>query len=462
MSITSISQSNELGADVLESIFQQLDGKDLLNCEAVCRQWRDILLSGTPWRRLFHRQIGCSLLWRYVQKKLESNQLTLRTEQYPSVCKDILQVDRNWRTGNFSKLIYPLVYPAITYEFTIIDDYVAWINFRGFKNGECLSDCMFLDLETMEINKFPLPSNFAYLNEMVVFWRDRHRILEVLDPNNRWVINVFDEEANDSIFLEYLFGSKLLVAYTYNVNSGMERIRIWKMGNPPNLIHDRTFKKRNLTMVKVDERFIVATKCFYQVHKFRSLYFISTGTLEEHRSLSFMPHCKYAYDRGLLFQFRVDGVIRIMDVASGTFFNDVRMSFWKKPYPIMLRQRIGVNSNFLVIGWKYLNKKMMKMLSYLSVYDLEAIKNTNSNPDYYLLYTLEVEFDIESFLMDERRMICYGKNNQYKRNVIVIDFANFGLLSALKKKFREANENVDIRTIFHLSDDLYRCDDKSL
>ena len=71
MSVSSINQSNQLGVDVLQMIFQQLDGEDLVNCEAVCRQWHDILLAGTPWRRLFHRKINYSPSWRKEQKKLE-------------------------------------------------------------------------------------------------------------------------------------------------------------------------------------------------------------------------------------------------------------------------------------------------------------------------------------------------------------------------------------------------------
>jgi F-box-like len=95
MSISSISQSNVLGEDVLQMIFQHLDAGDLLKCEAVCRQWRDIFLAGTPWRRLYHRNIGRLRPWRKAQKELELDQKTLRTEQYRGICKDILQkVDR--------------------------------------------------------------------------------------------------------------------------------------------------------------------------------------------------------------------------------------------------------------------------------------------------------------------------------------------------------------------------------
>jgi hypothetical protein len=74
MSVSSISQSNELGADVLQMIFQQLDGEDLVNCEDVCHQWWDILLAGTPWKKLFHRKKKSFPLWRGAQKTLKKNQ----------------------------------------------------------------------------------------------------------------------------------------------------------------------------------------------------------------------------------------------------------------------------------------------------------------------------------------------------------------------------------------------------
>ena len=99
MSNSGSNQSNLLGVDDLQIIFQNLEGADLVNCEAVCRQWRDILLGGTPWRRLFHRNKEKLPLWRRTQKKLVSNKLTLRTEQYRDVCRKILLVYQNWRMG---------------------------------------------------------------------------------------------------------------------------------------------------------------------------------------------------------------------------------------------------------------------------------------------------------------------------------------------------------------------------
>jgi F-box-like len=70
MSASTISRLNELDEDVLQLIFKRLEGEDLVNCEAVCRQWRDILLAGTPWRRLFNRNKVSLPLWRRAQKIL--------------------------------------------------------------------------------------------------------------------------------------------------------------------------------------------------------------------------------------------------------------------------------------------------------------------------------------------------------------------------------------------------------
>jgi F-box-like len=158
MSISKISQSNELVADVLHVIFQHLEGEDLVNCEAVCRQWRDILLAGTPWRRLFHRNKEKLPLWRKTQKKLVSNKLTLRTEQYRDVCRKILLVHQNWRMGHFTKLTCPSA-PNSAFNLTMNDDYVAW-GFVRIENDECFRGCAFLDTDSMEITEIPLLSGY--------------------------------------------------------------------------------------------------------------------------------------------------------------------------------------------------------------------------------------------------------------------------------------------------------------
>ena len=93
--------------DVLLLIFDHLDGQDLFRCETVCSQWRNIFLSGIPWRRLFHRKIVTSPQFRVVWWNLRMDETQLETVHYRGLCKAIIQevkeIDINWRTGNCVK-----------------------------------------------------------------------------------------------------------------------------------------------------------------------------------------------------------------------------------------------------------------------------------------------------------------------------------------------------------------------
>jgi hypothetical protein len=266
---------------------------------------------------------------------------------------------------------------------------------------------------------------------MAVSMDHRSGKLEIVDPNNRWIVDVSDGEAgeiSDDRLFEY--GSKVLVEYQREEEWG--RIRIWKMGHPPMLLKDFACEFRNLCLEKVDERFIVACKFG---PNFETLYFISTETAEGFTDLSVM-NCEWQYDRGLLFQYRGDGILRILDVASGTHFNDVCMPFRKEDDQIvgLLDTWATSNSKFVVIGWKH-SEELSGMWSHLSVFDLDAIKKPKSNPDCCLLYTLDFQFDIEKFVMDENLIACSGWRTNGKRYVTILNFANFDFLK--RKSFEK-------------------------
>jgi F-box-like len=468
MSISSFSQSNILGADVLQIIFQQLNGEDLGNCEVVCRQWRDILFAGTPWRRLFHRKVNYSPSWRKEQKKLEKNQLILRTDQYRDICRNLLQMERNWRIGRLQKSVYSV--NANNYQITISDDYVTWDYCMRFDNGKYRSGCSFLDTESMELQEIPLTCGDQHLEEMAIRRADRKSsVIEVCDPKNQWTINVEGEE-EDYLNRRLYFGSGRLVECTHPYNllrgctgeyirrirNGTERIRVWKMGYPPTLIHDRTFEDRNLIICKVDGQFIVATGDeFWTTATGRTVYFFSTETLEVFTSLD-VNGSKWDYDRGLLFQYRRNGIVRILNVASKTYFNDVRLPFRKEDKRIarlLWSKWASTNSNVMVIGWKYSNDSS-GILSHLSVYDLEAVKKPNSDPGFHLLYTLQFEFNMSSFVMDEKLIAFNGSEGKDDQFVTVLNFANFSFAerkSSDLKENSEADENVKMKVIYDRS-----------
>ena len=458
MSVLTISQSKELGTDVLLMIFQHLEGEDLLNCEAVCCQWRDILLAGTPWRRLFYRNKEDLPLWRKVQRKLETNQLTLRAEQYRDVCKKILLVAQNLCSGNFTKLTHPV--DLVSCNITMSDDYVAWefMHSRG---------CEFLDTESMEIKEYPLFGRYEHFNEMLVFWRDRDAgELEIVDPTNHWVIKVLEEEEKrvDHLRHNVIFGNKMLIFHYIGFlpRGAIERVKIWKIGHPPVLLKDECYKKLGLRYEMVDDRFIVATAFRPLCRKIGdNFHFISTETFEETRSLGLMKH-RYEYDRGLLFYTRNKGVIRILDVTSGTHFNDLRLPFRSKDEPFiqlltwchytlkdgercagLLNKWASSNSNVIVIGWRYWNKEKSELLSNLSVYDLKAAKKPNS--DSKLLYTLQFQFDIDSFVMDESEIAFIGKDGK-NQSVTFLKFADFNFAER-KSPFSKANKDIEMKII---------------
>ena len=259
--------------------------------------------------------------------------------------------------------------------------------------------------------------------------------LEIANRKTRWVVNVWDGfDKEEKEFLYFEIGSKLLVTYCRFQGSDRKRIRIriWKMENPPVLIHDRLCKYDHLGFEKVDDQFIVFSD-------FTIFCFISAENFEEFRAVTWSDNCRLEYDRGLLFRSTYpddgSGIIRIFDVTSGTFFNDVRL-----PIRNNTRQSVELmtywassNSRFVVIGWTTSSSGIFKF-SNLSFYDLEAVKKPSSDRSCYL-YTLQIqcpnsilEFDEYKhlrFLMDESRIVFNGIHGDEENNVTVLDFADF-------------------------------------
>jgi F-box-like len=452
--VSSISQSNEIGIDVLLMIFQHLDGEDLVKCEAVCRLWRDIVQSGTPWKKLFHRNKANFPLWRRAQRILESNQLTLRTDQYRDIYEDILQVGQNWRTGHLTKLTYPGDQRTASI-LTMSDDYVAWLYERRTETHGRHYGCAFLDTESMDITEFPSVWGGPGLKEMLVLWTDfrTRSAVEVRDPKSHWTVNVTNEEWPYSDEHQISFGSKLLVCYSTS-RDNQKGFRIWKIGNPPTLLRTRICEDHKWEILKVDDQFIVVRHFVLQEleAKPRPLYFISTETLDIFTSLSVMRDYKYEYNRGLLFQSRCNGVIRILDLATGTFFNDVHLPYRKEKEGSvrLLYTWASSNSNVVVIGWKYINEIVSNRRSHLSVYDLEAVKNRNSDPGSHLLYTLQFQFEMDDFVMNESEIAFNGHYENYNRSVTVLKFAHFNFgerKSSDLKENSEDNEHVKMRIV---------------
>jgi len=215
------------------------------------------------------------------------------------------------------------------------------------------------------------------------------------------------------------------------------------LGNPSTLLKTFTLPLR-LRRVKLGERFLlIQSEPRLILDSGLNLEFVSIENGESRNLI--LNYSGYTYAGGLVFQLLVKGIVLVWDPTSGTYFRDLRLPLQNEDRFIKFLPRTSVNSKYIVVGWKYNNENMH---SYLSVYDLQAIKNSNSDPNRHLLYTLEVPLEVESFVMNEIQIICKVVNRENYNNLIVINFAKlaFNGKSSLRKNYR-ANKKIEIKII---------------
>ena len=217
---------------------------------------------------------------------------------------------------------------------TIGDDCVAW-DYWPSVEPETYDGCAFLDTESMEITEIPLYRWPQIVDGLLVRkdYKNTVRTVNISNPKFNWTIKIEDGDDEGFSVGEICSGSGLIVCESHSRNRGT-RIEVWKMGNPPTLLRTRTCENRNLSIWKVDERFILAVICLREFNHEKAItfFFISTETLEVLTSLSAMNYeCnlyerwgiissdiqstlmkfRCVYDQGLLFQYRGNGLVRI-------------------------------------------------------------------------------------------------------------------------------------------------------
>jgi hypothetical protein len=159
--------------------------------------------------------------------------------------------------------------------------------------------------------------------------------------------------------------------HKYLVSRGIE-VWINEMRNPPTLLRTRTCEDRLWTILKVDERFIVAVSHLRELNpeKAVTLFFISTETLGLFTSLSAMNYEGYLCERthNSFSQSKKINEIQ-MPLRSGSvllipwqwdrskFVNCqlLRITFRSRntKFIKLLDTWTCSNSNVMVIGWKY-------------------------------------------------------------------------------------------------------------
>ena len=419
-----------LGEDVLLLIFEFLDVKNMCNCEAVCSQWRTVLKSETPWRRLLGRQIALSDLWRQAWQSMGLDDKKLTDVQCRTVCRAVGQymreMDDNWRTGNLRLTKYDLgncyymeklkmdhnfiscVTTSETDRTSIrIIDKTTMYTTQSYANWDT-TDAIFYVSEDIFLMQVPASSSTIQFYE-----RETGQLIYSMDKEPNWTIV---ESYFSGDLLTVLSGSDFLHQGKY-----VHRIRIWRV-NSSNAIclKELTFIEQPLEPCISGDKFFITVSLSHDKLTFSKpmhlCQFISCKTLEIERSLS-CKNWRKMYDGGLFFMGRDDGLVRILDVASGTYLHDIRVKHGPNAW---LRRglKVTTNSKYLVV----MDDMGDEDETTFSVYDLQAMRNPMAKSCSILLYTLETT-PADDLLIDETRIVfsCLYYDNE----IVVIDFGDY-------------------------------------
>jgi F-box-like len=222
-------QSDNLNHDVLLMIFRYLDGKDLLHCEAVCRQWREVMLMGTPWRRWLDKQrttsSGCSQFWPKL--RLAGEKLVTRYSR--AICLDLLRylkaLDHNWRKGWYQKRSLPKLLngQAIYSKCPQIGrNHIAY----WFQLPSDIVGINFLDKTSLEVTgSFTIPahSHLLYFDQSVAIFQQQDKIKFISCDNGQVINEVVVTDSSSELIDKCCCNGKLLAV---RKDSGVD---IWRV-----------------------------------------------------------------------------------------------------------------------------------------------------------------------------------------------------------------------------------------
>ena len=428
MSLSRYKPTKQLNEDVLLVIFDQLDDQDLIHCENVCRHWRNVLLSGRPWRTLFHRKIVSSPQWRQVWRDFGVDEKNLDAVHYRRICKAIIrewnEIYRNWRKGNFNVTSKQFVQFANRTHVTIGNDLIA------LKFDHCWNDendkYELLHRTSLEVITEVEITNgwFAVTNtEIVVLWNQTN--IQIADNVGHVISEVPELDELERISWKLasccLSGDQMAVlSQTDGPRFSIEKLSLWDVSDPLRVtclnsrFYNLDLQLGHSSLIKMDEQFI-AVSTFQDDST--SIYFFSKKTFDMHWQKTFDGNMRssFVYDQCLLLlyvkQRRKSGLIEIYDVKSGHCFRKLRTPV-KHDVMEPLDNLVGFNSKFMVVAHSRLKNSTKKYK--MDVYDLEAVKNPKA--DEILVGTLIVKNDFEYFTVSESEIFCVNIGNIRRLN----------------------------------------------
>ena len=398
-----------LADDVLILIFSQLTDQDLLHCEAVCHQWRNVLMSGTLWKRSFHRMIASSVKWKTLLRNFQICEQNLQTVHYRSLYRatrqEVKKIDRNWRTGNFK-----LIEESVRRPEAVNSDYMAYTRYSQEDNKHFIEIVSRKNSKGEPIGRIEVSSESKCVlgdNGTVVVW-DKKKV-EIFNTDGLLLSEVpeltpEEKQQHDEVQIKKCATEGHVLAVCRSKRYSTERLSVWNIKDPLNvnlLMRNSTDQRARYSDLEVDEHFIAHWTWFRD----GCFNFISRKTLElKTKIVKFVHRKHFFYDRGMfiLHEHKIlYDIIQIWDVASSCeqrSYIETSSAFCDG---CPLSNHVAFNSTFMIISFK-----ARKGATTLSVYDLEAIRN-GKNGDDALIKTFNVPFKT-----------CYST---YPHNMIVDD-----------------------------------------
>ena len=379
--------SSCLSDDALCEIFKNLDVPDLLSCTKVCRKWKCVIESLVLGRSFFQRLKKSSAAWRRAWRKLAQDETNLKAEDYKNICwlqaylQYLEKVEDNWRTGS-----YKLKTSSHTKTgFAVGEDFIT----AYYSETVRVETVRILDRESLELKREFRPNHPEYqIIDVNTVAYVESKGLTFHDINTGQLISRFELNESPSRFDACCPTAKL-----WTVRADFEnvfRLTLWTVDNAANVTLIKTIEVPRFDHLKfqVDEQFILNQTS--PDHRHQTCHLISTGIVHDtalERSLSVRSQLWPRYDRGLLFLRNRNQLIRILDVASGTYLHDINMGKCR------WIEDIKANSNYVVIIAD----------SNLYVYSLQALRNPL--PGDALVFKIKYCHDLYSLTVDETQIV---------------------------------------------------------
>ena len=381
--------SNCLSDDALCEIFKNLDVPDLLSCTKVCRKWKCVIESLVLGRSFFQRLKKSSAAWRRAWRKLAQDETNLKAEDYKNIClscwRYLKKVDDNWRAGSYKLKTSRHFYYCRVRGFAVGEDFITTADGDDF-----------VQIFDRELNRYfrPVCPNYQIIDVNTVAYVES-KGLTFHDTNTGQLISRFELNESPSRFDACCPTAKL-----WTVRAEFEnvlRLTLLRVDDAANVALIKTVEvaRFGYREFQVDEQFILHRTIKSYPERQRLMYrstchLISTGIVHDtalERSLSVRSQLWPRYDRGLLFLRNRNQLIRILDVASGTYLHDINMGKCR------WIEDIKANSNYVVIIAD----------SNLYVYSLQALRNPL--PGDALVFKIKYCHDLYSLTVDETQIV---------------------------------------------------------